>query len=160
MSRQILTSLLRGHGCSIRSRATLTFVPRRYLGLSAASFKYHRGGNSNNGGGGDDKFDSLFEFSRTQMSKAKKNAGQQNVNQLFKPLIVKPNPDDINLGEEIVGVKLEKPALLRLLHKFNGKNVIRELAKEHGLDNYLYNQVSLTNCGVRHGSSFNNSRLS
>ncbi len=31
---------------------------------------------------------------------------------MFKPVMVKPNPDDINFGEEIAG-KISKPALLR-----------------------------------------------
>jgi hypothetical protein len=31
---------------------------------------------------------------------------------VFKPVMVKPNPDDINFGEEIAG-KINKPALLR-----------------------------------------------
>jgi hypothetical protein len=31
---------------------------------------------------------------------------------VFKPVMVKPNPDDINFGEEIAG-KISKPALLR-----------------------------------------------
>ena len=141
MSRLILTALFRSQN-GYRSRFPVeTTLSRRNLCLSITQCNANRSGN----GGDGDKFESLFEYSKSRMNKANASASQQNVNQLFKPLIVKPNPDDINLGEEIVGFKLEKPALLRLLNKFNGKNVIRELGKEHGLDNYLYNQVQFKN---------------
>jgi len=59
---------------------------------------------------------------------------------LFKPVVVRPNPDDLNFGEELAG-KLNKEALLKMLNKFYSSNEVRELAREHGLDDYLYNQV-------------------
>lgn len=59
---------------------------------------------------------------------------------LFKPVPVFPNPDDINMGEEIAG-KINKHALLKVLNKFHQGQEIRELAKEHGLDDYLYHQA-------------------
>jgi len=59
---------------------------------------------------------------------------------LFKPVPVKPNPDDMNFGEEIAG-KLNKPALLKQLNLFYNSREVKTLAKEHGLDDYLYNQV-------------------
>jgi hypothetical protein len=59
---------------------------------------------------------------------------------VFKPVMVKPNPDDINFGEEIAG-KINKQAMLRELNRFSGSPEVKTLSKEHGLDEYLYNQV-------------------
>ena len=59
---------------------------------------------------------------------------------VFKPVMVKPNPDDINFGEEIAG-KINKQAMLRELNRFGGSPEVKALSKEHGLDDYLYNQV-------------------
>lgn len=64
----------------------------------------------------------------------------KSINQLFKPLIVKANPDDMNLGEQIAG-KLDKSTLLRALNKFLANEEIKKLSKEHGLDDYLYHQA-------------------
>jgi len=57
---------------------------------------------------------------------------------VFKPVVVKPNPDDLNFGEEIAG-KINRQALLKELNRFYQHKEIRTLAKEHGLDEYLYN---------------------
>lgn len=59
---------------------------------------------------------------------------------VFKPILVKPNPDDLNFGEEIAG-KINKQALLKELNKFYTNPEIKILCKDHGLDDYLYNQV-------------------
>jgi len=59
---------------------------------------------------------------------------------LFKPVIVLPNPDDIDLGEEIAG-KINKQELLKRLNDFSKDEDIKALSKEHGLDDYLYNQA-------------------
>jgi hypothetical protein len=59
---------------------------------------------------------------------------------VFKPVMVKPNPDDINFGEEIAG-KINKAALLREVNRFFASPEVRALSKEHGLDDYLYHQV-------------------
>ena len=59
---------------------------------------------------------------------------------VFKPVLVKPNPDDLNFGEEIAG-KINKQALLKELNIFHNHPEIRQLCKEHGLDDYLYNQA-------------------
>lgn len=59
---------------------------------------------------------------------------------VFKPVVVKPNPDDLNFGEEIAG-KINREALLKELNRFYQHKEIRILAKEHGLDDFLYNQA-------------------
>ena len=65
-----------------------------------------------------------------------------NLNQLFKPVPVFPNPDDMNLGEEIAG-KMNKQALLKTLNALYLSKSIKELSKEHGMDDYIYHQVTL-----------------
>ena len=59
---------------------------------------------------------------------------------VFKPIMVKPNPDDLNFGEEIAG-KISKQALLKELNRFYTSPEIKMLCKEHGLDEFLYNQA-------------------
>jgi hypothetical protein len=59
---------------------------------------------------------------------------------VFKPILVKPNPDDLNFGEEIAG-KINKQALLKELNRFYTSSEIKTLCKEHGLDDYLYGQA-------------------
>ena len=59
---------------------------------------------------------------------------------VFKPIMVKPNPDDLNFGEEIAG-KINKQALLKELNRFYTSPEIKMLCKEHGLDEFLYNQA-------------------
>ena len=54
--------------------------------------------------------------------------------------MVKPNPDDLNFGEEIAG-KINKQALLKELNRFYTSPEIKILCKEHGLDDYLYGQA-------------------
>eukprot|EP00092_Neocalanus_flemingeri_P021974 GFUD01023831.1.p1 GENE.GFUD01023831.1~~GFUD01023831.1.p1 ORF type:complete len:820 (-),score=227.95 GFUD01023831.1:113-2572(-) len=59
---------------------------------------------------------------------------------VFKPVLVKSNPDDLNFGEEIAG-KINKQALLKELNRFFTSPEIKILCKDHGLDEYLYNQA-------------------
>lgn len=56
-----------------------------------------------------------------------------NLSSLFKPVPVKPNPDDINVGAELTG-NLNKSDLLKVLNKFYQKPEIRSLAMDNGLD--------------------------
>lgn len=62
---------------------------------------------------------------------------------LFTPVPVKPNPDDINVGEEFTG-RLKKQDLLKILNKFYQKPEIRVLASENGLDDQLLHQAFLS----------------
>ncbi|KPI91178.1 PREDICTED: ATP-dependent RNA helicase SUV3 homolog, mitochondrial [Papilio xuthus] len=62
---------------------------------------------------------------------------------LFTPVPVKPNPDDINVGEEFTG-RLKKQDLLKILNKFYQKPEIRSLASENGLDDQLLHQAFLS----------------
>jgi len=59
---------------------------------------------------------------------------------LFRPVLVKPNPDDLNFGEELAG-KLDKSALMKQLNIFYTDKEVRMLCKEHGIDEYLLHQT-------------------
>lgn len=62
---------------------------------------------------------------------------------LFVPVPVKPNLDDINIGEEFTG-RLKKQDLLKILNKFYQKPEVRVLASENGLDDQLLHQAFLS----------------
>lgn len=66
-----------------------------------------------------------------------------NPSALFVPIPVKPNPDDINIGEEFTG-RIKKQDLLKILNKFYQKPEIRELAADNGLDDQLLHQAFLS----------------
>ena len=78
----------------------------------------------------------------TSSSSASSANPSANLNQLFKPVPVLPNPDDMNLGEEIAG-KMNKQALLKTLNALYLSKSIKELSKEHGMDDYIYHQVTI-----------------
>ncbi|XP_047526470.1 ATP-dependent RNA helicase SUV3 homolog, mitochondrial [Vanessa atalanta] len=89
--------------------------------------------NSRNG-----KLDNIgYVFKRT------KKHDRGNPSALFVPVPVKPNPDDINVGEEFTG-RLKKQDLLKILNKFYQKPEIRLLASENGLDDQLLHQAFLS----------------
>lgn len=69
-----------------------------------------------------------------QSIRGKKDDGS--FSQLFVPVPVKPNPDDINVGAELTG-EINKADLLKILNKFYQKKEIKLLAKENGLDSKL-----------------------
>ena len=110
---------------TLTSRSSSTF-------LRHAQHRYRRDGhhrNNNNGNSG-----------KELIKASKKKDEEKHVNQLFKPVVVLPNQDDINLGEEIAG-KISKQSLLRQLNTFYVRKETKELAREQGLDDYLYHQV-------------------
>lgn len=76
----------------------------------------------------------------TQSNRGKKD--DTSLSQLFVPVPVKPNPDDINVGAELTG-EINKADLLKILNKFYQKKEIKLLAKENGLDSkfmtYIFN---------------------
>jgi hypothetical protein len=80
---------------------------------------------------------SFVKSSNGQVSESK------DINQLFKPVTVVPNADDINLGEEMAG-KISKQSLLKKLNHFYLRKEVKILAKEHGLDDYLYHQAYIS----------------
>ena len=59
---------------------------------------------------------------------------------VFKPVLIKPNTDDLNYGEEIAG-KINRQALLKELNLFYFHPEIKTLSKEQGLDDYLLSQA-------------------
>ncbi|KAG6448066.1 hypothetical protein O3G_MSEX005306 [Manduca sexta] len=72
-----------------------------------------------------------------------KKHDRTNPSSLFVPVPVKPNPDDINIGEELTG-RLKKQDLLKILNRFYQKAEIRALASENGLDDQLLHQAFLS----------------
>ncbi|RVE42605.1 hypothetical protein evm_012746 [Chilo suppressalis] len=66
-----------------------------------------------------------------------------NPSALFVPVPVKPNSDDINIGEEFTG-RLKKQDLLKILNRFYQKPEVRVLASENGLDDQLLHQAFLS----------------
>lgn len=56
-----------------------------------------------------------------------------NLSSLFKPVSIKANPDDINIGAELTGT-LDKGELVKVLNKFSNQREIRTLCMENGLD--------------------------
>ncbi|XP_041972832.1 ATP-dependent RNA helicase SUV3 homolog, mitochondrial [Aricia agestis] len=66
-----------------------------------------------------------------------------NPSALFVPVPVKPNSDDINIGEEFTG-RLKKQDLLKILNKFYQKPEVRVLSAENGLDDQLLHQAFLS----------------
>ena len=56
-----------------------------------------------------------------------------NVSALFKPVQVKHNADEVDVGSELAG-KLEKSAILKILNKFTQRREIKALCTENGLD--------------------------
>jgi ATP-dependent RNA helicase SUPV3L1/SUV3 len=68
---------------------------------------------------------------------------KQQLSQLVVPVTVKltRNPDDINVGEELTGCKLEKDDILKTLNAFFRRPPIRKLAEENGLDSKLFLQA-------------------
>ena len=52
---------------------------------------------------------------------------------LFKPVPIKPNPDDINVGVELTG-HLDKNDLLKVVNQFSQLKEIKFLCMENGLD--------------------------
>ncbi|XP_059620953.1 ATP-dependent RNA helicase SUV3 homolog, mitochondrial [Phlebotomus argentipes] len=72
--------------------------------------------------------------------RGKKDESSSNLSALFKPVPVKSNPDDINIGAELTG-NLDKAELLKVLNKFSQKREIKMLCTENGLDIYLQQQA-------------------
>ena len=62
---------------------------------------------------------------------------------LFKPVMVRTNPDDVDLGKEIAG-DIDRSELLSRLNTFFKSEITRQLAREQGLDDYLYWQVCIS----------------
>ena len=79
---------------------------------------------------------------RKKIKDKDREGGSKDPHSVFKPVMVKPNSDDLNFGEEIAG-KINRQGLLKELNRFYTSEEIKTLAKEHGLDEYLYNQVRL-----------------
>ncbi|KAF5295532.1 hypothetical protein FQR65_LT19881 [Abscondita terminalis] len=76
-----------------------------------------------------------------QQSRSKKD--DATLSTLFKPVLIKATPDDINVGAELTG-KLNKADLLKVLNKFYQLKEIKQLLNENGLDNYIQHQAYIS----------------
>ncbi|CRL07148.1 CLUMA_CG020141, isoform A [Clunio marinus] len=66
---------------------------------------------------------------------------QKKIENLFKPVPIKPSKDDNNVGAELTGNVIEKTELLKILNKFSLKREIRLLCMEHGIDEIIQQQA-------------------
>ncbi|XP_018018153.2 ATP-dependent RNA helicase SUV3 homolog, mitochondrial isoform X2 [Hyalella azteca] len=71
------------------------------------------------------------------------DGNNKNISHLFMPVNVEVNKEDVNVGEEIAG-PLVKAEVLRVLNAFYTDTQMREVALEHGLDEYLYQQAFIS----------------
>ena len=90
-----------------------------------------------------DPFQTKKQFSPKNKADSPDEIREKPAKPLFKPVVVLPNPDDIDLGEEIAG-KISKQELLKKLNSFSQDEDIKALAREHGLDDYLYKQAYIS----------------
>lgn len=60
-------------------------------------------------------------------------ANDATLTSLFKPVPVKANPDNINVGLELTG-QINKADLLKVINKLTQSKQIKTLCKENGLD--------------------------
>lgn len=56
---------------------------------------------------------------------------------LFKPVEIKHEQDDIDVGAEITGGPIDKSALLKILNKFSQKKETRLMCMENAMDSEL-----------------------
>ena len=68
---------------------------------------------------------------------------EDSMSKLFKPVTIKPNPDDLNLGSEIAG-NIDRSKLITTLNLFFQSQKTRTLSREQGLDDYLYDQACIS----------------
>lgn len=83
---------------------------------------------------------------QSQCTKRLKHKGKgrgDDISHLFIPVPIKAREDEINVGEEMAG-PLRKDDILRVLNRFYSNEDIKDLARENGLDNYLYQQTFIS----------------
>ena len=71
------------------------------------------------------------------------STSEDSMSKLFKPVTIKPNPDDRNLGSEIAG-KIDRLKLITTLNSFFQSQKTKTLSREQGLDDYLYDQACIS----------------
>ena len=76
-------------------------------------------------------------------TKDETSTSEDSMSKLFKPVTIKPNPDDLNLGSEIAG-KIERSKLIKTLNSFFQSQKTKTLSREQGLDDYLYDQACIS----------------
>lgn len=73
-------------------------------------------------------------------TKLVRNYGKKDDTTLFKPVPIQPSTDDINVGAEITGSKLDKTELMKILNRFFQKRETRLMCIENGLDRKFKSQ--------------------
>lgn len=75
---------------------------------------------------------------KTYLKKTQNNLKiKESVSSLFKPVPVKEDSNDANVGAELTGV-LNKRKIVQILCDFATKEVIKELSIKYGLDGNFY----------------------
>ena len=87
--------------------------------------------------------DIFLDTLKPSSSESKNDPETNSTSRLFKPVLVRPNPDDVDLGKEIAG-DIDRSELLSRLNAFFKSETTRALSREQGLDDYLYWQVCIS----------------
>jgi ATP-dependent RNA helicase SUPV3L1/SUV3 len=74
----------------------------------------------------------FFRISQSQSNRGKKT--NPTLTSLFKPVEIKLTQDDIDVGAEITGIKVDKNEITKVLNKFSQRKEVRMLCMENGLD--------------------------
>ncbi|CAK9823603.1 ATP-dependent RNA helicase SUV3 homolog, mitochondrial [Anthophora retusa] len=73
----------------------------------------------------------------TQNVRRKQNKNDSPLSSLFKPVSVKADVKDTNVGAELTGT-LNKREIIQILYTFANKNTVKDLSKKYGLDEAIF----------------------
>ncbi|XP_076762122.1 suv3 RNA helicase [Xylocopa sonorina] len=73
-----------------------------------------------------------------QSIRRKHTNSKSSISSLFKPIIVKTNANEENIGIELSGT-LNKRDIINILCKFAYQDTVKELSAKHGLDDVIFN---------------------
>ncbi|KAF5273770.1 hypothetical protein FQA39_LY00885 [Lamprigera yunnana] len=85
--------------------------------------------------------DKCVSYTNLTQNRSKKD--DATLSTLFKPVVIKPTSDDVNVGAELTG-SLSKSDLLKVLNKFYQLNEVKQLLTDNGLDNYIQHQTYIS----------------
>ncbi|XP_017892243.1 ATP-dependent RNA helicase SUV3 homolog, mitochondrial isoform X2 [Ceratina calcarata] len=74
----------------------------------------------------------------TPSVRRKQTKNDPSISSLFKPVTVKVETNDRNVGVELTG-SLSKRVIIQILCNFANKNTVKELSTKHGLDDAIFN---------------------
>lgn len=86
------------------------------------------------------QLDSGIKFTQSVRKKQSKHDAQ-NLNNLFRPVPVKKNVDDANIGVELTG-SISKHKMIQILCDFAKHATVKELSAKYGLDGNFFILVS------------------